>query len=117
MPIKLSEILRKAFQYTWNIMLQMPKYTNLTRLVEYIQKSGIPPLFTIEKIISNNNVEQIFIYLGSEPFTKLSTKRLKREIYQEENATTSVEKKRVKDMIRGDLNTLLRRIYKNNCSS
>jgi len=61
---KLSDILNHGLKFSRNIMLQMPKNTNIENLLKVFIECGISPIFTIEKVMTNNKVSQLFIYIG-----------------------------------------------------
>jgi Tfp pilus assembly protein PilO len=42
----------------------MPKNTNIENLLKVFIECGISPIFTIEKVMTNNKVSQLFIYIG-----------------------------------------------------
>lgn len=52
-------------------MLQLPKQTNIGHLVRIFNKVGLAPLFTVEKIMTNEKCSQLFFYLGSENFIRI----------------------------------------------
>jgi hypothetical protein len=53
MKPKLSDILIHAQKFSKEIMLQMPKQTNIGKLIRVFQRVGLSPIFTIEKIMTN----------------------------------------------------------------
>ena len=56
MKPKLSEILEHALKFSKNIILQMPKTTNINNLINVVLRCrGLRPLFTVEKIFRNEN--------------------------------------------------------------
>ena len=61
---KLSDILLHAKKFSSEIMLQMPKQTNLGHLIHTFNKVGLTPIFTVENIMTNNKCSQLFFYLG-----------------------------------------------------
>lgn len=61
---KLSDILNHAKKFGSKIMLQMPKNTNIDNLIKVIHQCDMYPLFTIEKILTNGKVSQLFVYFG-----------------------------------------------------
>jgi hypothetical protein len=61
---RLTDILNHAKKFCSNIMLQMPKNTNIDNLIKVIQNCEYYPLFTIEKIMTNGKNSQLFIYFG-----------------------------------------------------
>jgi hypothetical protein len=69
---KLSDIMNHALKFSKNIMLQMPKNTNIENLLKVFIECEITPILTIEKIMTNGKVSQLFIYVGDEKFTRIS---------------------------------------------
>lgn len=65
MSPKLSDILIHAQKFAGEILLQLPKQTNLGNLIRVIQSVGLRPIFTVEKIMTNGKCSQLFFYLGS----------------------------------------------------
>ena len=65
MKPKLTDILLHAKNFSTEIMLQMPKQTNLGHLITIFSKVGLYPVFTVEKIMTNHKCSQLFFYLGS----------------------------------------------------
>jgi len=53
MKPKLSHILIHAKKFSGEIMLQMPKHTNIGKLIRIFQNVGLCPIFTVEKILTN----------------------------------------------------------------
>lgn len=62
---KLSDILIHAQKFAKEILLQMPKQTNIGNLIRIIHQVGLRAIFTVEKIKTNGKCSQLFIYLGS----------------------------------------------------
>ena len=50
MTPKLSDILLHAKKFAGEILLQMPKQTNIGNLIRIFQQVGMQPIFTVEKI-------------------------------------------------------------------
>lgn len=65
MAPKLSDILIHAQKFAGEMLLQLPKQTNLGNLIRVIQSVGLRPIFTVEKIMTNGKCSQLFFYLGS----------------------------------------------------
>jgi hypothetical protein len=59
-------------------------------------------IFTIDKIMTNNKLSQLFIYLGSESFTLISSSSLYNQLYRdlEKEKDNKTEKKRVKTLLK-----------------
>lgn len=53
MKPKLTDILVHAKKFSGNILLQMPKQTNLGHLIRIFKKLDLAPVFTVEKIMTN----------------------------------------------------------------
>ena len=80
---KLTDILLHAQKFSPQIMLQMPKQTNLGNLIRCIHRAGMKAIFTIDKIMTNNKLSQLFIYLGSESFSLISSSSLYNQLYRD----------------------------------
>ena len=61
-------------KFSQNIILQMPKNTNISNLVKTINLCFIKPLIKIEKIQINEKLSQLLVYLGDEEFLHLNPK-------------------------------------------
>ena len=109
---KLSDILRHAKLFAGEILLQMPKQTNLGHLVRILQQVGLTTIFTIEKILTNNKCSQLFFYLGSEGFTGINSAQLYNRLYRDLSATTKDEKKKIKAELRNNAGTVMEEVYK-----
>jgi hypothetical protein len=64
MKPKLSDILRHCLKFSSNILLQMPKNTNIFNVIKIISKFDIFPAFSVQKIMTNGRSSQLFIYFG-----------------------------------------------------
>ena len=64
MDPKLTEILSHALKFSQNILLQMPKNTNILNLVKVTSKLNMSPFIGIEKIQTNGRDSQLFFYFG-----------------------------------------------------
>jgi len=49
----------------------MPKQTNIGHLIRIFKKLNLAPIFTVEKIMTNEKCSQLFFYLGTENFIKI----------------------------------------------
>jgi len=65
MKPKLTDILLHAQKFSTQIMLQMPKQTNIGKIIRIFNKVGLSPIFTIEKIMTSGKCSQLFFYLGT----------------------------------------------------
>jgi Tfp pilus assembly protein PilO len=83
MEPKLSDIMFHAMKFSDNIMLQMPKNTNIENLLKIFHKCSIRPMITIEKILTNGKVSQLFIYIGSENFMRINSSLLYNQLYKD----------------------------------
>lgn len=108
---KLSDILRHARKFAGEILLQMPKQTNLGHLVRILQQVGLSTVFTVEKILTNGKCSQLFIYLGSESFTGINSAQLFNQLYRDLAITNKQEKKRVKAQLRTDSDVIMQEVY------
>lgn len=61
---QLSLILTHCKQFSQNMVIQMPKNTNLKNLMKVVNMCNICPLVKIEKIMVNGKSSQLFVYLG-----------------------------------------------------
>lgn len=69
---KLSDILNHFKKFSKNMILQMPKNTNLRNLLNVINMCNLSPLLKIEKIMVDGRMSQLFIYIGDPKFTGIS---------------------------------------------
>lgn len=53
MKPKLTDILVHAKKFCGDILLQMPKQTNIGHLIRIFKKLDLGPIFTVEKIMTN----------------------------------------------------------------
>jgi hypothetical protein len=97
---KLSDILNHGLKFSKNIMLQMPKNTNIENLLKVFIECNITPIFTIEKIMTNDKVSQLFIYIGDEKFTRMRNSQLYLEIYSGLKIEDKEEKKEIKKKLK-----------------
>ena len=65
----LSDILNHCKKFSKNIVLQMPKNTNLKSLLKIINKCFLNPVFKVEKIIVDGRLSQLFVFIGDIKFT------------------------------------------------
>jgi hypothetical protein len=84
---RLSDILRHARLFADEILLQMPKQTNLGHLVRILHQVGLNAVFTVEKILTNDKCSQLFFYLGSEGFTGINSAQLYNRLYRDLSVT------------------------------
>ncbi len=66
---KLSDILNHCKKFSKNILLQLPKNTNLKNLLKIINLCFLSPIVKIEKIFVQNRLSQLFVYIGDIKFT------------------------------------------------
>jgi hypothetical protein len=109
---RLSDILRHAKLFAGEILLQMPKQTNLGHLVRILQQVGLSTIFTVEKILTNNKCSQLFFYLGSEAFTGINSAQLYNRLYRDLSATTKDEKKKIKTQLRSNAGAVMQEVYR-----
>lgn len=83
MSPKLSDILIHAQKFAKEILLQMPKQTNIGNLIRIIHQVGLRAVFTVEKIKTNGKCSQLFIYLGSEAFTGINSPQFYNVLYRD----------------------------------
>jgi len=100
MAPKLTDILKHAKKFSPNIMLQMPKNTNIYNLLKITNRCNIGSVLSIEKILTNDNPSQLFIYFGEEKFTGLNNSRLYTQIYSDLEANDKKTKAAVRKKLR-----------------
>lgn len=69
MKPRLSDILNHCKKFSKNIVIQMPKNTNLKSLLKVINGCFLNPVFKVEKILVDGRVSQLFVYIGDSKFT------------------------------------------------
>lgn len=111
---KLTDILIHAQKFSTEIMLQMPKQTNLGNLIRAIHQAGIRTIFTIDKVMTNGKLSQLFIYLGSEAFTGINSSQLYNQLYRdlEKDKELKGEKRRLKEQLLVQGEAVLSEVYK-----
>lgn len=72
----LTPILTHAAKFSRDILLQMPKQTNLRNLITVAHQANLEPIFTVEKIETNEKCSQLFFYFGRKAFTGIETTKL-----------------------------------------
>jgi hypothetical protein len=111
MTPKLSDILLHAKKFAGEILLQMPKQTNIGNLIRIFQQVGMQPIFTVEKIKTNGKCSQLFFYLGSEQFVGINSPQLYNVIYRDLESANKNEKKRVKTALKDAADGLMKEVY------
>jgi hypothetical protein len=111
---KLSDILNHGLKFSKNIMLQMPKNTNIENLLKVFIECNITPIFTIEKIMTNTKVSQLFIYIGDEKFTRMRNSQLYLEVYSGMKIEDKEEKKDIKKKLKDSSFEILKELYVSN---
>lgn len=69
---KLSDILMHAKKFSKNILLQMPKNTNIENLIRVVNLCFIAPLIKIDRIYINGKISQLMVWLGDPKFTNIN---------------------------------------------
>ena len=69
---KLSDILLHSKQFSNNIILQMPKNTNIDNLIKVINMCYITPLIRIDRIYIHDKISQLLVWLGDLNFTQIN---------------------------------------------
>ena len=113
MTPKLTHILLHAKKFTSQIMLQMPKQTNLGLLIRTFNLVGLAPLFTVEKIMTNGKCSQLFFYLGPEEFLQIDQCKLYNRLYKDMAREGKEEKKKTKKTLRDAPEQVLSQVYLN----
>ena len=90
----------------------MPKQTNLGHLIRIFNKVGLTPIFTVEKIMTNNKCSQLFFYLGSEGFMKMEKCQFYNKLYKDLGSEGKEEKKKVKKILKENPGAILEAVYK-----
>jgi hypothetical protein len=109
---KLTDILTHARKFAQDILLQMPKQTNIGNLIRIIQQVGLRPLFTVEKIMTNGKCSQLFIYLGSENFISINSSQFYNILYRDLEKEHKVDKKRIKTVLKVDSSSIMEEVYR-----
>ena len=112
---KLSDILVHARKFSENIMLQLPKQTNMLNLLKVVHQVGLKPVMSVEKIMTNGKCSQLFFYFGSEAFTGVNTLQLHTALYRDLGVTLKPQKKRAKEMLSARGKELMGEVYKVRC--
>jgi hypothetical protein len=111
MKPKLTDILLHAKKFTTDIMLQLPKQTNIGRLIRIFRRVGLAPIFTVEKVMTNGKCSQLFFYLGSEQFVAIEKCQFYNRLYKDLQVEDKLQKKRTKEAVRDRPSELLGEIY------
>jgi hypothetical protein len=82
MQPKLTAILTHALKFSQNMVLQMPKHTNIPNLITALHKTALGSVFTVQKIETNERCSQLFFYFGKLAFTGISVAKLEAAIFQ-----------------------------------
>lgn len=78
----------------------MPKQTNFGHLIHVFSKVGLAPIFTVEKIMTNNKCSQLFFYLGSEGFVQMGKCQFYNKLYKDLGSEGKEQKKKVKKLMK-----------------
>ncbi len=60
----LTDILKHALKFSKNMVLQMPRNTNIVNLMTKIAQVMKLPFVQVDKIIVDNHLSQLFVYMG-----------------------------------------------------
>lgn len=108
---KLSDILKHACEFSHNMIIQMPKNTNIQNLMKVISRAYGTPVAQIVKIMFNKVVSQLFIFIGDEAFTQI----LRSDVYGMLYDTFKCESKETRDKLkkeyRSNPSDVLRQAY------
>ena len=105
MEPRLSDILNHCRKFSPNMVLQMPKTTNIRNFVKIVNMCGMCPLIRIENIRVNEKPSQLFIYVGDPSFTGINP-----EVYsilqvrkqgKNQQESAKQKKKDIKEKIKG----------------
>ncbi|MBS1889928.1 MAG: hypothetical protein JST59_01430 [Actinobacteria bacterium] len=116
MQPKLSDILRHARLFSNNLILQMPKNTNIRNLMEVVARAYGTPLAQIVRVMFNEVGSQLFVFVGDEPFTRIMTANIYQMLYASLKCESKEDSERVKKAYRTDPLSVLRQIYFTNKS-
>ena len=111
MKPKLTDILSHAMKFSNQIMLQMPKQTNIGLLMRSFQRVGLAPYFTVEKIMTNSKCSQLFFYLGSDKFMQLDKSPFYNKLYKDLGSEGKEEKKKVRLAVKASPAAVMGRVY------
>jgi hypothetical protein len=109
---RLSDILAHAKKFAAEMLLQMPKQTNIANMIRIIQQVGLKAVFTVEKILTNGKCSQLFIYLGSEEFIGLNSSQFYNILYRDLSQDRKGNKKRLKGLLRANCKPILEEVYR-----
>lgn len=62
--------------------------------------------------MTNEKCSQLFFYLGKETFTKIGKCQFYSQVYKDIETEEKEEKKRIKNMMKDDPNSVLAQVYK-----
>jgi hypothetical protein len=93
-------------------MLQMPKQTNIGKIIRIFNKVGLSPIFTIEKIMTSEKCSQLFFYLGTEDFIQIEKCQLYNSIYRDMKLEGKEKKKKFRSVVKDHPEQALREVYK-----
>lgn len=90
----------------------MPKQTNVGKIIRIFNKVGLSPIFTIEKIMTNEKCSQLFFYLGTEQFIQIEKCQLYNSIYRDMKIEGKEKRKKVKGTVKDNPSEVLKEVYK-----
>jgi hypothetical protein len=83
---QLTPILTHAAKFSRDILLQLPKQTNLRNLISVAHQADLEAIFTVEKIETNEKCSQLFLYFGRKVFTGIDTVKLETALLRDLNS-------------------------------
>lgn len=111
MSPKLSHILLHAIKFSSNMILQLPKNTNLENLFNIIiQTLGVTSI-SIDNVILNGKSSQLYIYIGAASLTKMNNGGVCQVLYDAFEADTKEEKAIIKNQYKANNKKVLSKIY------
>lgn len=94
---KLSDIILHARRFSENMILQMPKNTNIINLSKVINDSYGPAIFSIDQILLNSKGSQLYIFLGSKNLTKINPGAICEVLYDAFEIQTKEQRSTLKE--------------------
>ena len=99
MQPKLTAILKHALKFSQNMLLQMPKHTNIRNLIAALHRTALGSVFTVEKIETNERCSQLFFYFGKLAFTGIGMAKLEAALLQGVDTSEKTWRKKCKAFI------------------
>jgi len=104
---KLSDILKHAREFSHNIILQMPKNTNINNLMKIVSEAYGVPVAQVVRVMFNGLVSQLFVFLGDEAFIKVMYSTVYEMLYATLKCESKEDCERVKKAYRAEPDKVL----------